>query len=255
MPSARPARCWVCRGEEPRHRIPIGGGRTTASPPAAELVHLEVDLIVVGAPAALAAKNATQAFRSSSRRLPIQSRRAWWLASPARGERHGRSASSRRSIGNGSSCSRRPLRRVSRIAAILNMSIPSSEAWKEIERRRIPRFSTLQLSTSEIRRSGPAFDGAIGSAPKRLSWGSTLSPSQPASHRSSCSKASVAGVYASAECAGGLIVYGVNYPDRHVARRATRTDPQGRQAGGPARRAARRSSSWSSTSRPPRPSA
>ena len=121
---------------------------------ATELVRLKVDLIVTrGTPAALAAKNATQAIPVIITGLadPVGQGVVASLARPG-GNITGVSAIVTEIYSKRVELLRELAPRVSRIAAILNMSNPSiPPAWKEIERAAQSLGIQAQLSTCESR--------------------------------------------------------------------------------------------------------
>ena len=195
---------------------------------ATELVRLNVDLIVTrGTPEALAAKNATGTIPVVITGLadPVGQGIVASLARPG-GNITGVSAIVTELYAKRVELLRELLPKASRIAALFNMSNPSlPPAWKEIETA--ARSLGIQPQLLDVRKPedlGPAFDGAVRQRADALVVGlDTLTqPSQrlivdlAARHR-------LPAVYASMEFAGGLVIYGVNYPD-HYRRAATFAD-------------------------------
>ena len=193
-----------------------------------ELVRLKVDLIVTrGTPAALAAKNATGT-------IPIV---ITGLADPVG---QGIVASLSRPGGNITGVSaivtelypkrvellRELLPRASRIAALFNMSSPAlPPAWNEIETA--ARSLGIQPQLLDVRKPEdlrPAFDGAVRQRADALVVGlDTLTQASQRVIVDLAAKHRLPAVYASMEFSGGLVIYGVNYPD-HYRRAATFAD-------------------------------
>ena len=187
---------------------------------ATELVRLKVDLIVTrGTPAALAAKNATQAIPVIITGLadPVGQGVVASLARPG-GNITGVSAIVTEIYSKRVELLRELAPRVSRIAAILNMSNPSiPPPWREIERA--AQSLGIQAQLVDVRKSddlGPAFDGAMRQRADAAVVGlDTLTQSNQRLIVDLAARHRLPAVYASAEFAGGLIIYGVNYPDHY----------------------------------------
>ena len=105
-----------------------------------------------------------------------------------------------------------------RLAALINMSNPASPPqWKEVERA--TRSLGLQAQLLDVRKPedlGPAFDGAIRQRADALVVGlETLTQANQRVIVDLAAKHRLPAIYASMEFAGGLVVYGVNYPDQY----------------------------------------
>src|SRR5882672_2743626 len=175
---------------------------------ATELVRLNVDLILTrGTPAALAAKNATGTIPVVITGLadPVGQGIVASLARPG-GNITGVSAIVTELYAKRVELLRELLPRASRIAALLNMSSPAlPPAWKEIETA--ARSLGIQPQLPDVLVVGL---DTLTQASQRLIVDLAAKHRLPA-------------VYASMEFAGGLLVYGVNYPD-HYRRAATFAD-------------------------------
>jgi putative ABC transport system substrate-binding protein len=106
------------------------------------------------------------------------------------------------------------------------MSSPAlPPAWKEIETA--ARSLGIQPQLLDVRKPedlGPAFDGAVRQRTDALVVGlDTLTQASQRLIVDLAAKHRLPAVYASMEFAGGLVVYGVNYPD-HYRRAATFAD-------------------------------
>jgi putative tryptophan/tyrosine transport system substrate-binding protein len=116
--------------------------------------------------------------------------------------------------------------RAARIAALFNMSNPSiPPAWKEVETA--ARSLAIQPQLLDVRKPedlGPAVDRAIRQRADALVVGlDTLTQANQRLIVDLAAKHRLRAIYASMEFAGGLIVYGVNYPD-HYRRAASFAD-------------------------------
>ena len=195
---------------------------------ATELVRLNVDLILTrGTPAALAAKNATGTIPVVITGLadPVGQGIVASLARPG-GNITGVSAIVTELYAKRVELLRELLPRASRISALFNMSNPSlPPAWKEIETA--ARSLGMQPQLLDVRKPedlGPAFDGAVRRRTDALVVGlDTLTQASQRLIVDLAAKHRLPAVYASMEFAGGLVVYGVNYPD-HYRRAATFAD-------------------------------
>ena len=195
---------------------------------ATELVRLNVDLILTrGTPAALAAKNATGTIPVVITGLadPVGQGIVASLARPG-GNITGVSAIVTELYAKRVELLRELLPRASRISALFNMSNPSlPPAWKEIETAaRSLGFQPQLLDVRKPEDLGPAFDGAVRRRTDALVVGlDTLTQASQRLIVDLAAKHRLPAVYASMEFAGGLVVYGVNYPD-HYRRAATFAD-------------------------------
>jgi putative ABC transport system substrate-binding protein len=195
---------------------------------ATELVRLNVDLIVTrGTPAALAAKNATGTIPIVITGLadPVGQGIVASLARPG-GNITGVSAIVTELYAKRVELLRELLPKASRIAALFNMSNPSlPPAWKEIETA--ARSLGIQPQLLDVRKPedlGPAFDGAVRQRADALVVGlDTLTQASQRLIVDLAARHRLPAVYASMEFAGGLVIYGVNYPD-HYRRAATFAD-------------------------------
>ena len=191
---------------------------------AAELVRLKVDLIVTrGTPAALAAKNATGTIPVVITGLadPVGQGIVASLARPG-GNITGVTGIVTEIYAKRVELLRELIPRAARIAALLNMSNSSiPPAWKEIETA--ARGLGIQPQLLDVRKPedlGPAFAAAIRQRADGLVVGlDTLTQANQRLIVDLAGRHRLPAVYASAEFAGGLVVYGVNYPDhyRHAA--------------------------------------
>ena len=187
---------------------------------ATELVRLNVDLILTrGTPAALAAKNATGTIPVVITGLadPVGQGIVASLARPG-GNITGVSAIVTELYAKRVELLRELLPRASRISALFNMSNPSlPPAWKEIETA--ARSLGMQPQLLDVRKPedlGPAFDGAVRRRTDALVVGlDTLTQASQRLIVDLAAKHRLPAVYASMEFAGGLVVYGVNYPDHY----------------------------------------
>jgi len=195
---------------------------------ATELVRLKVDLILArGTPAALAAKNATGTIPVVITGVPdpVGQGVVANLARPG-GNVTGLTTIAKELTAKRVELLRELVPGAARIAAFLNMSNPAMPPqWKEVERA--ARSLGLQPQLLDVRTPenlGRAFDDAVRRRADALVVGLdtfTLANRQlivdlAAKHR-------LPAIYASMEFAGGLVVYGVNYPD-HYRRAATYVD-------------------------------
>ena len=187
-----------------------------------------MDLILTrGTPAALAAKNATGTIPVVITGLadPVGQGIVASLARPG-GNITGVSAIVTELYAKRVELLRELLPRASRISALFNMSNPSlPPAWKEIETA--ARSLGMQPQLLDVRKPedlGPAFDGAVRRRTDALVVGlDTLTQASQRLIVDLAAKHRLPAVYASMEFAGGLVVYGVNYPD-HYRRAATFAD-------------------------------
>jgi putative ABC transport system substrate-binding protein len=195
---------------------------------AAELVRLKVDLIVTrGTPAALAAKQATATIPVviTGTGDPVGQRIVASLARPG-GNVTGLSAQVTDIYAKRVQILKELVPRAVRVAALFNMSNPAiPQAWKEVEAS--ARSLGMQPQLLDVRKPedlGPAFDSAIMQRADGLVVGlDTLTQANQRLIVDLAAKHRLPAIYASMEFAGGLIVYGVNYPD-HYRRAASFVD-------------------------------
>jgi len=193
-----------------------------------DLVRLKVDLIVTrGTTAALAAKNATGTIPVVITGLadPVGQGIVASLARPG-GNITGVSAIVTELYGKRVELLRELLPKASRIAVLFNMSSPAlPPAWKEIETA--ARSLGIQPQLLDVRKPEdlrPAFDGAVRQRADALVVGlDTLTQASQRVIVDLAARHRLPAVYASMEFAGGLVIYGVNYPD-HYRRAATFAD-------------------------------
>jgi ABC-type uncharacterized transport system substrate-binding protein len=187
---------------------------------AAELVRLKVDLIVTrGTPAALAAKNATATIPVVMAGIgdPVGQGVVASLARPG-GNITGLSAQVTDIYAKRVELLKELVPRAVRLAALFNMSNPSiPQAWKEVETSaRYLRINPQLLDVRKPEDLGPAFDGAIRQRADVLVVGlDSLTQANQGIIVDLAAKHRLPAIYASMEFAGGLIVYGVNYPDHY----------------------------------------
>jgi putative ABC transport system substrate-binding protein len=195
---------------------------------AAELVRLKVDVIVTrGTPAALAAKQATATIPVviTGTGDPVGQNIVASLARPG-GNVTGLSAQVTDIYSKRVQILKELVPRAVRVAALFNMSNPAiPQAWKEVETS--ARSLGMQPQLLDVRKAEdlvPAFDSAIRQRADGLVVGlDTLTQANQRLIVDLAAKHRLPAVYASMEFAGGLIVYGVNYPD-HYRRAATFVD-------------------------------
>jgi ABC-type uncharacterized transport system substrate-binding protein len=195
-------------------------GRDERAPDlATELVRLKVDVIVTrGTPAVLAAKNSTGTIPivMAASGDPVGTGVVASLARPG-GNVTGLSAFSELSAKR-FELLREMVPRVSRIAALIDMSDPVAPAgWKRLEtaaRSRGVQAKLLDVRTPEG--LGRAFDSAISQrADALMVTGSSRTRADPGALANLAAKHRLPAIYGSREFvdAGGLMAYGVSYPD------------------------------------------
>jgi putative ABC transport system substrate-binding protein len=195
---------------------------------AAELVRLKMDLIVTrGTPAALAAKNATGTIPVVMAGIgdPVGQGVVASLARPG-GNVTGLSAQVTDIYAKRVELLKELVPRAVRLAALFNMSNPSiPQAWREVETSaRSLRIHPQLLDVRKPEDLGPAFDSAIRQRADALVVGlDTLTQANQRLIVDLAAKHRLPAIYASTEFAGGLIAYGVNYPD-HYRRAASFVD-------------------------------
>ena len=192
---------------------------------ATDLVRLKVDLILTrGTPATLAAKNATATIPVVMTGIgdPVGQGIVPSLGRPG-GNVTGLSALVTELFPKRVELLRELLPGAVRLAVIFNMSNPAVPAqWKEVERA--ARSLGFQPQLLDVRRPedlAPAFDRAVRQRAEALVVGiDTLTQANQRHIVDLAAKHRLAAIYASMEFVGGLVVYGVNFPDQY--RRAAR---------------------------------
>ena len=187
---------------------------------ATELVRLKPDLILTrGTPAALAAKNATVTIPVVILGIgdPVRQGVVASLAHPG-GNITGLSAVVTELYAKRVQLLRGLIPRAARIAALFNMSNPAiPPQWKEVEMA--ARSLGLQSQLLDVRKPedlAPAFDAAIRHRVDGLIVGlETLTLTNQKVIVDLAAKHRLPAMYASTEFAGGLVAYGVHYPDQY----------------------------------------
>ena len=195
---------------------------------AAELVRVKPDLILTrGTTAALAAKNTTVTIPVVILGVgdPVGQGIVASLAHPA-GNITGLSAVVTELYAKRVQLLRDLVPRAARIAALFNMSNPALPSqWKEVEVA--ARSLGLQSQLLDVRKPEdlvPAFDAAIKHRADGLVVGlETLTLTNQQLIVDLAARHRLPAMYASTEFAGGLVIYGVNYPD-HYRRAASFAD-------------------------------
>jgi putative tryptophan/tyrosine transport system substrate-binding protein len=191
---------------------------------ATELVRLKVDLILTrGTPAALAAQQATGTIPVVILGVgdPVGQGLVASLARPGRNIT-GLSAAVTEIYPKRVQLLRELVPRAARIAALINMGNPAlPPQWKEIEMA--ARSLGIEPHLLDVRTPEdlePAFDAATRHRADALIVGlDTLTQANQRSIVDLVAKRRLPAIYASTEFDGGLVVYGVNYPEmyRHAA--------------------------------------
>jgi putative ABC transport system substrate-binding protein len=191
---------------------------------AIELVRLKVDLILTrGTPAALAAQHATGAIPVVILGVgdPVGQGLVASLARPGRNIT-GLSAAVTEIYPKRVQLLRELVPKAARIAALFNMGNPAlPPQWKEIEMA--ARSLSIEPHLLDVRTPEdlePAFDAATKHRAEALIVGlDTLTQANQRSIVDLAAKRRLPAIYASTEFDGGLVVYGVNYPEmyRHAA--------------------------------------
>jgi putative ABC transport system substrate-binding protein len=187
---------------------------------ATELVRLKPDLILTrGTPAALAAKNATVTIPVVILGIgdPVRQGVVASLAHPG-GNITGLSAVVTELYAKRVQLLRDLIPRVARIAALFNMSNPAiPPQWKEVEMA--ARSLGLQSQLLDVRKPedlAPAFEAAIRHRADALIVGlETLTLTKQHVVVDLAARHRLPAMYASTEFAGGLVAYGVHYPDQY----------------------------------------
>jgi len=187
---------------------------------ATELVRLKVDLILTrGTPAALAAQQATGTIPVVILGVgdPVGQGLVASLARPGRNIT-GLSAAVTEIYPKRVQLLRELVPRAARIAALINMGNPAlPPQWKEIEMA--ARSLGIEPHLLDVRRPEdlePAFDAATRHRADALIVGlDTLTQANQRSIVDLAVKRRLPAIYASTEFDGGLVVYGVNYPEMY----------------------------------------
>ena len=192
---------------------------------ASELVRARVDAIVTrGTPAALAAKNVTTAIPVIITGIgdPVGQGVVNSLARPGANVT-GLSAAVTDIYPKRVQLLTELVPKATRIGVLFNMSNPAlPPQWKEVEKAaRSRRLEAHLLDVRKIEDLEPAFDTAVRRRVDALVVGiDTLTQANEALIVELAAKRRLPAMYASTEFAGGLISYGVDYPDMY--RRAAR---------------------------------
>jgi putative ABC transport system substrate-binding protein len=185
---------------------------------ATELVRMKVDLILTrGTPGTLAAKNASGTIPVVTTGVgdPVAQGIVASLARPG-GNVTGLSGLVTELYPKRVELLRELLPGAVRLAALFNMSNPAiPPQWKEVERAaQSLGFQPRLLDLRAPEDLGPAFDSAVRQRAEGLVVGlDTITQANPRLIVELAAKHRLPAVYTSMEFAGGLIVYGVNYPD------------------------------------------
>jgi putative ABC transport system substrate-binding protein len=187
---------------------------------AEELVRRKVDLIVArGTPAALAAKHATTTIPVIITGVgdPVGQGVVASLARPGANVT-GLSAAVTEIYPKRVQLLTELVPKAARIAVLFNMSNPAlPPQWREIEKATRSRgIEPLLLDVRKAADLEPAFDAAIRAHADALIVGiDTLTQANQRLIVGLAARHGLPAIYASAEFAGGLISYGVNYPDQY----------------------------------------
>jgi putative ABC transport system substrate-binding protein len=187
---------------------------------AAELVRLKVDVILTrGTPAALAAKNATATIPVIMVGIgdPVGQGLVDSLARPG-GNVTGLSALVTDLYAKRVQLLREVVPGARRIAALFNMSnLAIPPQWREVETT--ARSLAMQPQLLDVRKSddlGPAFVAATAQGADMLIVGlETLTQANQRVIVDLAMRHTLPAIYASKEFIGGLLTYGVNYPDQY----------------------------------------
>ena len=187
---------------------------------AAELVQLKVNLILTrGTPAALAARNATATIPVVFTGVgdPVGQGIVASLARPGRNIT-GLSAAVTEIFPKRVQLIRELVPKAARIAALFNMSNPALPSqWREVELA--ARSLGVEAHLLDVRKAEdllPAFDAATRQRADALIVGlDTLTQANQQLIVDLAAKRRLPAIYASMEFAGGLAVYGVNYPEMY----------------------------------------
>jgi len=185
-----------------------------------ELVRSKVDLIVTrGTPAALAAKNTTTTIPVIITGVgdPVGQGVVASLGRPG-GNVTGLSAAVTDIYPKRVQLLTELVPRTARIGVLFNMSNPALPAqWREVERATRSRgIEALLLDVRKVADLEPAFDTAVRHRADALVVGiDTLTQANQALIVELAAKRRLPAMYASTEFSGGLISYGVDYPDMY----------------------------------------
>ena len=187
---------------------------------AGELVRLKVDLILTrGTPAALAAKNATGSIPVVMTSIgdPVGSGIVASLARPG-GNITGLTSIATALYSKRVELLKELVPKAGRIAALFNMGNPAvPPQWKEVETA--AQSLGLQAQLLDVRRREDleaAFESAIRRRADALVVGlDTFLQANQRTIVGLAAKHRLPAVYTTMEFAGGLVVYGVNYPDHY----------------------------------------
>jgi putative ABC transport system substrate-binding protein len=187
---------------------------------ATDLVRAKVDVIVTrGTPAALAARHATTTIPVIITGVgdPVGQGIVASLARPG-GNVTGLSAAVTDVYAKRVQLLRELVPRVSRIAVLLNMSNPAlPPQWREIERAtRALGLESLLLDVRKVEDFEPAFETAARQHADGLVVGiDTLTQANQHLIVELAARRRLPAIYASSEFTGGLMSYGVNYPEMY----------------------------------------
>lgn len=187
---------------------------------ATELVRLKVSMILTrGTPAALAAKDATATIPVVFTGVgdPVGQHIVASLARPGR-NLTGLSAAVTEIFPKRVQLIRELVPRAARIAALFNMSNPAlPPQWKEVEMAaRSLGVEPHLLDVRKLPDLAPAFDSAIRQRADALIVGlDTLTQANQQVIVELAARRRLPAIYASTEFAGGLVAYGVNYPEMY----------------------------------------
>jgi putative ABC transport system substrate-binding protein len=187
---------------------------------AAELVRLKVDLIVTrGTPAALAAKNATATIPVIITGVgdPVGQGVVASLARPGTNIT-GLSAAVTEIYPKRVQLLKELVPKATRIAVLLNMANPAlPPQWREVAKAaRSLRMEPQLLDVRKVEDFEPAFDAAIKQRAEALVVGiDTLTQANQRLIVDLAARRRLPAIYASTEFIGGLISYGVNYPEMY----------------------------------------
>lgn len=187
---------------------------------ASELVQLKVNLILTrGTPAAIAARNATATIPVVFTGVgdPVGQGIVASLARPGRNVT-GLSAAATEIFPKRVQLIRELVPKAARIAALFNMSNPALPSqWREVERT--ARSLGVEAHLLDVRTAEdlvPAFDAATRRRADALVVGlDTLTQANQQLIVDLAARRRLPAIYASMEFAGGLAVYGVNYPEMY----------------------------------------
>jgi putative tryptophan/tyrosine transport system substrate-binding protein len=195
---------------------------------AAELVRSKVDLILTrGTPAALAAKRATETIPvvMTGTGNPVAAGIVASLARPG-GNVTGISSVSTELDAKRVELLRELVPKTTRLVALYNMGNPAiPPAWKEVETAaRALGIQPQLLDVRKVEDLAPAFEEAIKQRADAMLVGlETLTQTNQRLIVELAAKHRLPAVYSSQEFAGGLVIYGVNYPE-HYRRAAAFAD-------------------------------